>query len=105
MLGPCYTYRDNADLGRLLDAVRSRGIAVRDDPKHDRSLRFVRRFGRVDGQLWDDGEFPVIYLGFGHMLNPFLWPADGALLDAIERTLESNGSRRIEGHLYLRTKQ
>jgi len=92
-MGPLYSC-DDADIERLLAAVRAAGVRVTPDNSSADAYWFRRGFGLVHGSRWN-GAKPVLYFGFGHPFNPFLWAADAKLLHAIEVVLEANGSRRL----------
>lgn len=98
MMGPILTYRDEAHLERLFQALRSRKIRIlRDEGSRGPAFWFRRRFGLVRGSCWPDASpGPEMYFGFGHPLNPLLWPSDHRLLGEIRETFLANGSVRID---------
>jgi hypothetical protein len=85
---------DDADIERLLTAVRTAGIRVTPHDTFAHAYCFHRGFGLVHGNRWD-GARPALYFGFGHASKPFLWAADAKLLRAIEVVLQANGSSAL----------
>jgi hypothetical protein len=97
MMGPLYKFRDDDHLNRMIESVRSFGISVVEDPRVDSSGAYCFRkgIGKVHGAIGTDEWDSMIYLGFGHPMNPFLWYFDGALQKQIETVFLAEGSERI----------
>ena len=53
-LGPFYSYRNDADLGRLMAAVRDAGVSVTPDTTSSQAFWFRRGLGLVHGSGWHD---------------------------------------------------
>ena len=97
MMGPLLAYRDDEHLDRMLEVIRGSNIEVlRDGASRSSAFRFRRGRGLVRGSCWRTASpVPVMYFGFGHPFNPFLWPSDGLLLREIEQVFLANGSSRV----------
>jgi|GEM_PF-7129122 len=98
MMGPLPAYRDDEHLGQMLEALRGSNIEVlRDGASRGWAFRFRGGFGLVTGSCWRTvSPLPVMYFGFGHPFNPFLWPSDSILLRVIEQVFLANRSSRID---------
>ena len=97
---PSIKFADISELDRLVEMIRSHGIAVTElshlggQSSNSRSYRFQKGIGNVSGSTWTHSNESYLTVGCDR-LNPFLWWPDAKLTRRIIRILVAEGSCQL----------